>query len=397
MGRPIFANAPEVTWNSGQELWQERQLAIEKENPQSAKIIVVPTHNDVTRNLMRTFKFQKSLSTMLPPMPVTNIKHSDGNVRNDFPEVEVGELVYLVSSVRGPQDLFRLLDIAHYLKNICGIKHLTGVLPTLGISREDKNVKNGTLEFRPSTIGLMTSMQMLKLNFDSLIVLEPHSSATQAYAAMHNLPVLPLSPWQFLIEQVMPTVDQERTIVVNGEPRIINQDTAVVIRPDKGRNLAATRLQEHLHLPGVAFDKLRIDGRTTTAYELSRENQELVQGKIALLFDDEGSSLGTMHSILEKLDDYGIDNLVSIFMHLKLSHGWQERRKHHKWSRAFASDSIQPIADPKEFRQLFDIISLAKFIYQIIEADMLRTDFWNDTQFSPMILQPNSQEWKGTY
>ena len=102
----------------------------------------------------------------------------------------------------------------------------------------------------------------------------------------------------------------------------------VVIRPDKGRNLSAIRIQEHLKIPSVSFEKVRVSGQAVTLYELSEEEKKLVINKNCIIYDDEASTMGTIYSLAEALKGYQAKSLAVCLVHCVFAPGWETKIKH---------------------------------------------------------------------
>ena len=96
------------------------------------------------------------------------------------------------------------------------------------------------------------------------------------------------------------------------EERIkVSPENSVIIRPDKGRNIAATRISKYSGISSVSFNKARLSGSDVSIYDLTAEEQALVKDKIALMYDDEASTMGTINEIANALKKYGAKALAA--------------------------------------------------------------------------------------
>jgi len=83
-----------------------------------------------------------------------------------------------------------------------------------------------------------------------MIVVEPHSSATQAFGAKHGLAVAPISPWPVMFEEGRKRGIRSRE---HPEDRVrISDFRNIIMGPDIGRNIAATRMSDATRYPLVS-------------------------------------------------------------------------------------------------------------------------------------------------
>jgi len=144
-------------------------------------LVLTPHRDDVTP------LFFKNLSkSPLGPHPIAStadqkFPDTEPNIRfkNDSPSVQS---LYVVSSVVSHEDYLYLLEKIDYYRQTLNVKCVTGIFPYLLSTRQDKNVdKNGNLVATP--INIRAILGGLSPFVDRIVVFEPHSSATQAYAA----------------------------------------------------------------------------------------------------------------------------------------------------------------------------------------------------------------------
>lgn len=372
-GRKVFIHAPEVTYKFSSKLWgsKNRKInnSIKRNNCQV--VVLTPHQNDVTHEIYKKFKHQK-----IGKYPVAT------TIEQEFPDGELkilieneashSQSVYIVASILNERDFSRVRKIADHYKNTLKAKLITLVCPYLGSTREDKNVSPKG-EYEPSVTSIRAEIGGLSPFIDKIIVIEPHSGATQACAAYFGIPMAPISPWKLMVEELSKKIS-------------INPKNTVFVRPDKGRNLAATHIGEFLKIPFISFDKVRVSGQAVSLFELSEEEKTLVKGKNCIIYDDEASTMGTIHSIAEALSGYKAKSLAVCLVHCKFTPGWETKIKHPLFSMVLGTDSRQPIGNIN-IADNIELVSLEPLILELIEADIKGVNFWEDKKFKEMILQ----------
>ena len=235
-GRKLFVRAPEITYQFSSKAWQKKNKEINSSiNRSNAQIVVLTPHqDDATHKIYKKLKHQK-----IGKYPVAT------TVEQEFPDGELkilieneashGQSIYIVASILNERDFSRVRKIADHYKNTLNAKLITLVCPYLGSTREDKNV-NPKGEYEPSVTSIRAEIGGLSPFIDRMIVIEPHSSATQACAAYFGIPLAPISPWKLMVEELSKKIS-------------ISSRNTVFVRPDKGRNLAATHIGEFLKIP----------------------------------------------------------------------------------------------------------------------------------------------------
>lgn len=264
--------------------------------------------------------------------------------------------------------------MADHYRHALNAQMVTLAATFIGGGRSDKNVKKDG-SYVSKTINIRAEIGALAPFVDRMMGFEPHSSATQAYAAKFGVPFAPLSPWQYLINILRSRAD----IVPD-----------VIVRPDIGRNLAAVRIGKHLGLLSVSFLKSR-DETGVEIYELPPEDQELVRGRVGVLYDDEADSVETLEKIANANLRYGMKALYACIVHPKFTGGWRERLEHPLLKGVFVTDSRPPIGNVGLLEKI-EIVSLAPLLREIIEADIEGVNFWQDEKFRHMILQEYPQD-----
>lgn len=394
-GAMVYDHSIAVPYSFSEKIWRSVNSKIEKQgiNRGNAQIVTLPLHNDATQTFTDSLK-EKPIG----PYEVGTHTASlwpDGDI--DLKALGINphaESVYLVGSLLTSEDFNTARSIALYCKQIMGIPVVTMVCPSIGKARQDKNVDKEK-KFKPVTLNIATEMIASAPFFDRMIVFEPHSSATQAFAAQAGMPLLPISLWKPLTDYMMRTGIPLRED--HGSSMVPDAENAVGIRPDAGRNLAFTRIEQETGIHGVAFDKTRLDGKHTKMKRLSRKDRAFVKGRIGFGYDDEVSTMGTLEEILNHLEEYGLLAFAFMSAYGKLipgtpeDPGWEERIQHPLLTRMFMSNAREPVGDPTHSNKI-ETVDVAPFIRDIIEADIKGVDFWRNPHFARYVLQEKRNE-----
>lgn len=373
LGRTLFLRASELTYEYSSKLWQSKNKEINQQIKRTnAQIVVLTPHQDDVSHVI--YKSLKHHSLGKYPVATT--------FEQEFPDGELkillegespkAQSVYIIASILNERDFSRVKKVADHYKNTLNAKFATLICPHLAYTREDKNI-NSKGEYEPSVTSIRGEIGSLSPFIDRMIVIEPHSSATQACAAMFSIPLVPISPWKLMIEELTKRIK-------------INPENTVVVRPDKGRNLAAIRIGEYFKIPSISFDKVRISGQAVTLYELSEEEKSLVRGKTGIIYDDEASTMGTVFAIAEALLGYQARSLAVCLVHCKFTPGWENKIKHRLFTTILGTDSRQPIGNIN-IADSIELVSLSPLLRNLIDADIKGVNFWREKEYKEMILQ----------
>ncbi len=387
-GHVVHSSALEITRTFASELWvnnhrQMMESGLEKGNFQVAVVSPPHRHMDVTFPM-----YFDLLENPIGPYEVAtnrNKVYPDGELELKVRGEINADVVYIVASIQNDSDYSIVRDIALHYKKILGVKQVNLIASSLAYGRQDKNSNAATKEYDGKVIRIDGELEGLSGAIDKIIAFEPHSSATQAFAAESGIILAPLSPWKFMIDEI----DKISPIA---------RENTVVVRPDKGRNIAATRLQKYLKVPGVAFDKTRDEGTGKTSF-LSLTDADISQlnGREVVLYDDEGSSLGTIADIAKELAKYNVSKIKVCLVHGKFTPGWEKKLAEIQVPiEVYTSDSREPIGNIEAYNAVHDskiqTISLVPLIRQMIIADSESVNFWDDSRFNDMVIQPMDDE-----
>jgi ribose-phosphate pyrophosphokinase len=392
-GRVMYDHAPELTWEAGSRIWQERP-SIDRRKSQ---IYVLSANGEgIGHNLIEMLQDEP-----LNDLPIGTVHEElfpNGEPNIHFANELTGvQSTYLVSNITTPADLLRVLAVADHCKNTLGMEEVNLVTPFLGFTRQDKNGKvvEGSAVYEATPLNIRAVMGALAGTVDSIMAIEPHSSATQALGAQKGVPVLPITPWPYMVHELEKGIDISRD---RKKPDITfpEQGSSCWIGPDKGRNLAAKRSAEALGLPLVSFNKVRISGTDVFLYELSDEEIQAVQGKICYIYDDVGASMGTMDRICKALEKYGAEGAIAMLVHGEFTHGWKERLDNPFLKKILVANTRPPIGNIKLLKEVskFQHVDLAQLIRGLIQDDMSGINPWQNEDSSRMILQERPDEFR---
>lgn len=371
-GRLVFSRAYELAPGVAERFWQaknqEIRECIKRENFQ---VVVLNTYSkDVTSILFDSF--QNEPLGRYPLATTAEQEFPDGElnifVLNEEP---CAESVYLVTSILNERDFSRVRRVADHFKRTLNAKFVTLVAPFLGTARQDKNVDQNK-SYTSTTLNLRAEIGGLSGFVDRIMTFEAHSSATQAFAAEFGLPLVSFSPWRVLVEHLM-------------ENKMLIPSETIVVRPDTGRILVATKIQAHLGVPFVSFEKVRISGQEVDVYELPEDEQILVKGKIGIVYDDEISTMGTISRIADALNRYQAKELIVCVAHGKFTPGWERRIEHPLISQVVCSDTREPVGNITLSSKI-KVVTLGPSLRRIIEADIDGVNFWQEPEFKDLVL-----------
>jgi len=395
-GKLVFSSALAQTREFASRFWQETNelmtQTIDRRNFQIAVITANTDRQDVTLPLFLDLsQYPIGDNKVAANTPIAYYSDKERELRL-VDEKSGIEHAYIIASPYDEKGFSIIRDVALQYKYVLGAKFVTLLTPFMAYGRQEKNINNNTGNYDGKLLTAASEIAGLSSLIDRFIVFEPHSFATQAFAGEFGRPLLPLSPWKYLIEKVE-------------EIESLDRGNLVAVRPDKGRSLAAKRLQKYLGLSenqSVSFDKERDEtSKKTRLKDLNQKEQLRVKGKDAILYDDEGSSLGTMEQIAEKLTLYGVSSMTVILTHAKFTPGWESVvkkiiEKYKIKLKIYITDSREPITDVEKYIKdhpgIIRKISLTEFVRSIIEADIAGINFYEDPLFADYILQPGQNE-----
>jgi len=400
--RKVYLHAPEVKWEAGEWLWELQNYKARSEDVDrnNCQIAIQGKSGDAVSNLSYILNNEplfNGFQTMHTRERVYEDDEWDLFTIRESDKQQV-DSVYIVASVMALRDLESIMRLADHYKFTLGIPEITGVFSFLTGTRQDKNVKmieESEIEryseegevykhegnyyiYDPKALTIRKTMRQLSGCFDRLMVVEPHSSATQAFAFEEDLPVLPISPWLWMIEQCKKDLN-------------LNKEDWVIVRPDEGRNIASERLADFLGLERVSCVKTRLgQGKVSLSFKL--EDKIKVQGKRGFAFDDEISTGSTYDKLKVALKGAGAIDLTAMYVHPKFIGTWMDNMSSSFISQLIGTNSRLPIGALENLGDRSRTISLAPFLLDLIKADINEVNFWEDERYRQMILQTQPEE-----
>lgn len=416
-GRMLFHKAPALTWQYSRQLADRKDKQLKIKEPGNFQVVMVTPPN-------RGYDFSVELYDNLQAQPlgahpVAEYKETkfgkDVESRIDIINEGNPETVFIVASLIEPKDYVLVNDVASRYRKNPKVKKIVLVSPFMADQREDKNAKvdqtTGEIQYTGQTIKIASRMELLSRNIDKIINFEPHSSASQAWAADNGMSMAPVSLWRLMADEFV------AKLAAREKP--FNPDEYAFIRPDKGRNIAALRIEEYLGIRNkVNFDKDRDRQGNIFLKDLAQEQIEQIRDKNLLLYDDEGATFGTMAGVIGKIikAGAGVKSINIMLGHARFADSFvDDGNKYHKGWREnidwiidqakasgikinfMISDSRQAL--PKEGSEdiydyakknpdMISFVSVIPLIREAIEAEVNGINFWkNKDGFRELLIQ----------
>jgi ribose-phosphate pyrophosphokinase len=158
-----------------------------------------------------------------------------------------------------------------------GANHVTGILPYLAYTRQDKPTR---FEREPATASLMADIS-ITAGLDRLVTWHPHSPQIQGF--YNSVPVLKLDALDFFIDSF---------------GRYKDRDDVIMVSPDAGAAKLVTRISHELNLNAAIGSKFRPRPEKAMIREVIGD---FTGKKIALVLDDMISSGGTVYALVKEL------------------------------------------------------------------------------------------------
>lgn len=403
-GEVIFKRALMLkrAWSTEQYRHKIDESTRSKEDRENCQVVVIPPRNPNNKNkdFSQAF-FQNLKESQLGKYPAAYLKrqsyHDDKGDKGRF---IIGKrnvkTVYIVSSLVDSSDIEDIQHAASEYRLYGNDVQVNLVSPFIKSERDDKNVesigKNSTKKYSGKIVSILSTMRALAPFVDNIFTYETHSSATQAFAAMFGIDLIPFSLHEELLEQI--------------RDRIIKRSDWRVVRPDIGRNMIARRLATILKIKGVSLSKFRKgDTLASESMPLTKEETKLLSDKNVILYDDEGATFGTVKDIvLNHLIKAKVKSINILLGHARLQKGWkknlkkmiEECKKEGIPLEIYITDSRVPIGDLDSFITRYKNIKKVSVVdktRKIIEAAINGINFfenkeWGGVDWENLILQP---------
>lgn len=367
------------------------------------QVVVIPPRDPNNKNKDFSEAFYNDLKkNQLGKYPVArlqrqNYKGDTGDIGRTIVGQKRVKTVYIVASIVDDHDLMDVDHVASQYQMHGEDVEINLVTPFIKAERDDKNVelleKSKKKKYTGKIISILTTMKALSPFINNIYTYETHSSATQAFAAMFGMDLVPISLYEDLLSAI--------------KDKIVDPDDWRIVRPDIGRNMVARRLSSILKMKGVSLSKYR-SGDSLESYSKASTPQEkkLLKNKNTLLYDDEGGTFGTIKDIvINHLLPAKVKNINILLGHGRLQRGWDKNLKMMMKSckennvslKIYVTDSRLPIGDLNEFMEahpgVIEIVSIAKKTRKVIETSISGVNFFYDNScgavnWEQSILQP---------
>lgn len=268
---------------------------------------------------------------------------------------EVPELLFLVASPKTTDNVLGLRGLAREYKEQ-GVRVVVGVMTGLGHEREDHR-------FRDKWNGPIPQVTMLKDVIELLagwgyidggVIVGPHSLRSVELASRKGFPLLPIDPFNFLIEcSGFDEISPERLLVMG---------------PDKGRRREGVRMADWLQAPlaSAVKERARLEDGYPTLFipprvlEYIRDNNCTVA-----VYDDEIREGGTVFELAEELTGCAQGLRVCAFKAI-LAGKAVYRLNHPLIKEVIITDAVQPLTDVEPIRHKLRIIPLQDEIVSLV-------------------------------
>lgn len=392
----VYAHSLALRREWSGKFWNKKteELGLTEAERKDFQVVVIPPSRDKNGDKDFTKKFYADFkNNRLGKYPVAKfirgMRYSgDPNERRyDIENFRSAKSIYIVSSPLSKEDFADIKLVAgQYLMN--GAKEVILIAPFMADQRDDKNVKKTKpgepFEYNGRIIKIRQWMQSLGPLISKIITFETHSSAIQAFAALAGIPLAPISYEEELIGQISHRLRNKNFDPTNWK----------VVRPDIGRNLVATRIEEHFGIEGVHINQVRdSDTLVKEAIALSEELKQKLKGTNVILYDDEAGTFGTIKNVAKKLIAAEVKSINIFLGHARLQQRWtanikwiiEKCRKKNISLKVYVTNSRMPVGGLKDFMNQYPgvikIVSVAKKTRNVIEANVEGVDFWTETNF----------------
>ncbi len=306
----------------------------------------------------KVFKAYQRISDDSPMrQPVTHLSgidftFSDGEICTRLEKSVHGKDVFLFQNLQDPDsnrsvnDNYMALLIAIRTLREWGAQRVTGVLPYLAYSRQDKPTDRHR---EPTTIELMADLS-IEAGLDHLITWAPHSRQIRGFYG--KTPVTALDPLSFFTEAFR---------------RFKDQQDVIGVAPDIGASRLMIDFCHELGISCAVTSKFRPEPEKTQVTEIMGE---FSKKSIAIILDDMINTGGTVEAVIQKLHhEKGIKNTYLGVSHYLYSERANERlqnlHQNYGLQQVVVTNSVQPT---EAFRNLSytSIRSIAQPLAQAI-------------------------------
>lgn len=397
----VFAKALALKREYSQTFWKRKteKLGLTEEERRDFQVVFIPPSRekngdrDFTKQLYAELE-KKNLGKYPPAKLVKGERY-----RNDPFEAPYkienfhrAKSVYIVTSPLSKGDFTDIAMVAQEYRRL-GAKEVILVSPFMSDQRDDKNVgktKPGEpYVYNGRIIKMFAHMSTLQGSVDKIINFEPHSSAAQAIAALYGIPLAPISYEEELIGQIGHRLRKTRK-------GIFDPEMWKVVRPDEGRNLVATRVEERFGIEGIHLEQVRNSDTLKKGVSNGAENLKAkLNGRNVILYDDEAGTFGTIKNVVYELVPAGVREINIFLGHARLQDGWTDNlnriikkcRKNNVSLKVYVTNSRVPIGGLKDYmereenRGVIKMVSVANKVREAIMASVDNVDFAEETDY----------------
>ena len=234
----------------------------------------------------------KQLRTPLGEAKVA--RFSDGEISIDIQENVRGMDVFLIQPTCAPanDNLIELIIMVDAIRR-SSAGRITAVIPYYGYGRQDRRVRS---ERMPISAKVMADI-IERSGIDKVLTVELHSEQIQGF--FH-----------------IPVDNVYGTKIFHDDIIKLNLNNKLIVSPDVGGVVRSRALAKVLGLSDLAIiDKRRDEANESEVMNVIGD----VEGKVALLFDDEIATGGTIVNAAEALSDMGVKDVYCCVTHPILS------------------------------------------------------------------------------
>jgi ribose-phosphate pyrophosphokinase len=248
-----------------------------------------------------------------------------------------GQDVFIIQTTSAPtnDNLMELLIFIDTLKR-ASAGRVTAVIPYLGYARSDKKDQPRV----PITARLVADM-IQSAGADRYITLDLHSGQIQGF---FSIPGDVITAFPLLADHM----------------RKKDLQNAVVVAADLGFAKKARSFATELDLPVAFVEKRRVDMHTEALTVIGD-----VEGKDAIIVDDEVDTGGTMCDAARALADAGVHDIYACFVHPILSADAVEMMRRQSIKEIVTTNSV-PIPSEKRLSNM-TVISVSSLLAGVIE------------------------------
>lgn len=356
------------------------------------QVVVIPPRNPNNKNKDFTEDFINSLNEeRLGKYPVATLERQDykgdtGDQGRSILGKKKVKTVYIVASIVDDHDLADVQHVAYKYRQYGEDVEINLVSPFIKSERDDKTVelvgKNKIKKHTGKIPSIAVTMKALSQFVNNIYTYETHSSATQSFAAVYGMRLVPISLQNELVGKFL---DDNKSFDPN-EWRDV--------RPDVGRTMVARRICERLKIKGVSLSKFRKgDTIESESSLLTEEENRVINGKNALLYDDEAATFGTVRDItINHLLKANVKSINILLGHGRLQKGWDKNleimigacKEKNIPLKIYITNSRLPIeiSDLNSFLEkhpgIIDIVSVAQKTRSVIMATSDKVNFFNN-------------------